>query len=531
MPEEKLHILLIDDDEDDYLITEDLLYDIGEQHYKLDWVSTYLEATDVIARKEHDVYLVDYRLGQETGLDVLRWAVANGIDTPFILLTGQGDHRVDLDAMEAGAADYLVKGQMDARLLERSIRYAIERHRGQKAQAQLENELRQSQKMEAIGHMAGGIAHDFNNILTAIMSYASLAKREIEPHSNVYQRLVGIEETSMRGANLTGQLLTFARRQVTVPRMVNLNDVVLNLDKLLRRLITADIELVILPSSDLASIKVDPSQLEQILINLVVNARDAMSSGGKLTISTNQVMIDGELAKQFVDVDQGEYVVLAVGDNGVGMSEEVKSRIFEPFFTTKELGKGTGLGLATCYGIVKQSNGHIDVESEPGVGTTFNIYFPCYKNGDSAQIEAVSNGKIDLQGGKETILVVEDEPALCQLIAEFLMQQGYRVFTAEHGEDALRQVDELEDFTLDLLVTDMVMPRLGGLSLAETLKKEIPNLKIMFMSGYADEMITHQSKLANNTKFIQKPFTVDTLTHEIRKFLDTPDNSAQTAVF
>lgn len=526
MPKEKLHILLIDDDEDDFLITEDLLYDIGEQRYELDWVSTYLEATDVIARKEHDIYLVDYRLGQETGLDVLRWAVANGIDTPFILLTGQGDHRVDLDAMEAGAADYLVKGQMDARLLERSIRYAVERHKGQKAQAQLENELRQSQKMEAIGHMAGGIAHDFNNILTAIMSYASLAKREVEPHSNVYQRLVGIEETSMRGANLTGQLLTFARRQVTAPRMINLNDVILNLDKLLRRLITADIELVILPSSELPPVKVDSGQLEQILINMVVNARDAMSDGGKLTISTKQLTIDVEQARHFVDIEPGEYVVLAVQDNGMGMSEEVQSRIFEPFFTTKELGKGTGLGLATCYGIVKQSNGHIEVDSTLGVGTTFSIYFPCYKSNNGEQFETTSNQIGALQGGKESILVVEDEPALCQLIAEFLTQQGYRVLTAEHGEDALRQVRALDDFELDLLVTDMVMPRLGGLSLAETLKKEMPDLKIMFMSGYADEMIAHESKLAYNTKFIQKPFTVDTLTHEIRQFLDSPPQTA-----
>ena len=522
MPNEKLRILLIDDDEDDYLITEDLLYDIGEQHYKLDWVSTYLAATDAIARKEHDVYLVDYRLGQETGLDVLRWAVANGIDTPFILLTGQGDHRVDLDAMEAGAADYLVKGQMDPLLLDRSIRYAIERHRGQKARDQLENELRQSQKMEAIGHMAGGIAHDFNNILTAIMSYASLAKREVEPNSNVYQRLVGIEETSLRGANLTGQLLTFARRQVTIPRLVNLNDIVLNLDKLLRRLITADIELVILPAADIAATKVDPGQLEQILINLVVNARDAMLDGGKLSISTKQLRIDEEQAKHFLDIEPGEYVALIVRDNGMGMSDEVQSRIFEPFFTTKELGKGTGLGLATCYGIVKQSNGHIEVESELDVGTTFSIYFPCFTNGELAVTETAVTTQTHIQGGKESILVVEDEPALCQLIAEFLTQQGYQVFTAAHGEDALRQVHDLDDIQMDLLLTDMVMPRLGGASLAEKLRKELPHLKVMFMSGYADEMITHQDELANDTKFIQKPFTVDKLTQEIREFLDSP---------
>ncbi len=528
MPDDKLRILLIDDDEDDYLITEDLLYDIGEQKYQLDWAASYLSATDAIARREHDIYLVDYRLGQETGLDVMRWAIANNIDTPFILLTGQGDHRVDMEAMEAGAADYLVKGQMDARLLERSIRYAIERHRGQKVQLQLEAELRQSQKMEAIGHMAGGIAHDFNNILTAIMSYVSLAKREIEPDSTIYQRLVGIEETSMRGASLTGQLLTFARRQVTVPRLVNLNDVILNLDKLLRRLITADIELVILPAPDLGIARVDPGQLEQILINLVVNARDAMPDGGKLTISTQQMFVDVEQTRHFVDFETGSYVVLQVRDTGTGISEEVKSRIFEPFFTTKELGKGTGLGLATCYGIVKQSHGHIDVESELGAGSVFTLYFPCVKNAQTKAPGTAVSSPEDLKGGKETILVVEDEPALRQIIAEFLEQHGYHILTAEHGEDALRLVENNGDLQLDLLVTDMVMPRLGGTSLAEAMKKRQPNLKVMFMSGYADEMITHQEWLSENTKFIQKPFTVDTLTQEIRDFLDTPPETAVT---
>ena len=531
MPEDKLRILLIDDDEDDYLITEDLLYDIGEQRYQLDWVSNYLAATDAIAKREHDIYLVDYRLGQETGLDVMRWAIANNIDTPFILLTGQGDHRVDMEAMEAGAADYLVKGQMDARLLERSIRYAVERHRGRKVQTQLEAELRQSQKMEAIGHMAGGIAHDFNNILTAVMSYVSLAKRQVDEESPVYRQLAGIEETSMRGASLTGQLLTFARRQVTMPRLVNLNDIIMNLDKLLRRLITVDIELVVLPASDVGIVKVDPGQFEQILINMVVNARDAMPDGGKLTISTQQMYVSEEQAKHFVEFEPGEYVILQVGDTGIGMSEEVKSRIFEPFFTTKELGKGTGLGLATCYGIVKQSHGHIDVTSELGVGTTFSIYLPCAQSEQAkAMATAVSAGQSEVKGGKETILVVEDEPVLRKIIAEYLEQHGYQVWTAAHGEDALRLVRDHDDVHLDLLVTDMVMPRLGGTSLAEEMKKRQPDLKIVFMSGYSDETINHQNWLAENAIFIQKPFTVDAFTKEIREFLDIPSEPSETAV-
>lgn len=515
-----LKILLVDDDEDDFLITQDLLEDIGNNRYQLDWVAAYEQALDRMARNEHDLYLVDYRLGKYSGLELLRWAVAERVNAPIIVLTGQGDHQVDLDAMDAGAADFLVKGQFDALLLERAIRYAVERHRAQEERIKLEADLRQAQKMEAIGHMAGGIAHDFNNVLTAILSYASLARRHVAPDHPVYSKLVGIEESSQRAANLTHQLLAFARRQVVAPRTLNLNDVVLNLDKLLRRLINAEIELVTLPGPNLRYVKVDPGQMEQVLVNLVVNARDAMPAGGKLKIWTSNEVLTKKEAQQLVEVDPGEYVCLSVSDTGLGMTADVRARIFDPFFTTKEPGKGTGLGLATCYGIVKQNKGHIQVESEPGKGTVFRVYLPCVP---ASEYEKDSRDLTNnLPRGEETILLVEDEPAVRQIVTELLEQQGYTVLTAVNGEDALHLIDNQQaPRRIDLLLTDIVMPRLTGTALADKVKVAHPSVKTVFMSGYADESLAKQGALEEaGTAFIQKPFTLEMLARKLREVLD-----------
>ena len=511
-----LRILLVDDDEDDYLITEDHLLEIASRSFQLDWAPDYATAVEAIARQEHDVYLIDYRLGQETGLDLLRWAMANGYKTPFILLTGQGDHQIDLEAMEAGAADFLVKGQIDARLLERSIRYAVERHRAEQARLRLEEELRQSQKMEAIGHMAGGIAHDFNNILTAVLSFAGLAKRQIGREHPAYNRLLGIEEASLRGAELTRQLLTFARRQVTTPRVFDLNELILNMDKFLRRLITANIELVTLPMPELCQVKADPAQIEQVLVNLVVNARDAMPDGGTLTIRTTRK----KLNKGFNGIARGNYACLIVSDTGVGMSKDVLGHIFEPFYTTKAPGKGTGLGLATCYGIVKQNNGHISVESKPGQGTEFQVFLPVASQQKTVGLPTRQQIETTVPTGDELILLVEDEPAVRQAMSEFLQKQGYKLITAANGEDALQQLNARQTTPPDLLLTDMVMPQLGGAPLAKILKEKFPKLKVLFISGYTDESIVQPDAIEPYAAYLQKPFTLNKLALEIRQLLE-----------
>jgi len=806
-----IRILLIDDDEDDFLITQDLLADLNDpfnpqnaDQFQLEWISTYDEALAAIANNRHDVYLVDYRLGRHNGLDFIREAIRRGCSNPLILLTGQGDRAVDIEAMRAGVADYLVKGKIDASVLERSIRYAIERQRaaeeiqrrnrelalfnhiiaasaaGQDSQSilemvcreltiafgvsltvaflfneeqtaanlvvrynrepassspqfeipitdnplfrfllahkaplvvadaltdtrfaqfqdllqlrniqsfllvpliindavvgaivfcanqprnfstpeinlawsladhvsgamertrltqshqrlitaieqseecviitdvqgvihyvnpafehitgytrqeavgqslenftnvsyndssyqnmllalrngqvwrgrfvnqrkdgqnfteeaivspvrneqgaivnyvhlkhdvtrqlQLEDQLRQSQKMDAIGQLAGGVAHDFNNLLTAIMSYSSLALEALPSNHPIYSDLQGIQKTTERAAALTRQLLAFARQQITQPRFIDLNESIMNMNRLLRRLIGADIELVTLPGESLGWVKIDPSQIEQVLVNLVVNARDAMPNGGKLTIETANVELDEEYTSRHAEVASGSYVMLAISDNGIGMTKEVQAHIFEPFFTTKEVGKGTGLGLATCFGIVKQSGGHIWVYSEPGHGTTFKVYLPQGISEDMALSSRSS--KYQLPSGTETVLLVEDETTVRDLAARVLRQRGYTVLEAANGEEALRILENRGEISIHLLLTDVVMPRMGGRALVNQLRSTGVMPKVLFMSGYTDNAVIQNDILSPNVDFLQKPFTPEQLAHKVRAVLN-----------
>ncbi len=396
---------------------------------------------------------------------------------------------------------------------------ALARFRLDKERQQLEEQYRQSQKMEAVGQLAGGIAHDFNNLLTGIMGHAGLAMRALPPGNPIRADLESIQKNADRAANLTRQLLAFARKQIIHPTVLDPNSLILSLDKMLRRLISEDIELVTLLASGLGWVKADPGQLEQILLNLAVNARDAMPDGGKLTIETANVALDQNYTGQHAEVIPGEYVMLAVSDTGVGMTEKVKARIFEPFFTTKEVGKGTGLGLATVFGIVKQSNGYIWVYSEPGRGTSFKIYLPRIKTMNS--LNPVSDKTDNLPRGTETVLVVEDEVSVRTLAARTLSQQGYTVLEAANGEEALHLIQDYSK-EIQLLLTDMVMPKMGGKILADQLTALRPKTKILFTSGYTDEAITHHGTLDAGVMFLQKPFSPKILVHKVRQVLDTP---------
>ena len=437
-----VRVLLVDDDEDDYVATRDLLSEVEGGRYLLDWVATYEEALSAFERDEHDVYLVDHHLGERNGLELLDDASRLGCRAPMILLTGHGDHDVDVRAMKAGAADYLVKGQINPSMLERSIRYAVERGRADQERSVLEDQLQQSQKMDAVGQLAGGIAHDFNNLLTAILGYSQLGITMVPADSRLMAHLQEIQRAAQRAADLTQQLLAFSRRQIIEQRWFNLNELILNTHKMLRRLIGEDIELVTVPQPDLGLAKVDPGQISQVLVNLAINARDAMLSGGKLSIETSNVTISPDLTSQVADLVPGKYVVLAVSDNGIGMTEEIRARIFEPFFTTKEQGKGTGLGLSTCYGIVKQHGGHISVCSESGKGTTFKLYLPRV---DSAVEDGHRDNQDILPTGGEKVLLVEDEETVRRMAARILREQGYTVLEAENGGEALRVAEELGD--------------------------------------------------------------------------------------
>ncbi len=383
----------------------------------------------------------------------------------------------------------------------------------------LEAQLRQSQKMEAIGQLAGGIAHDFNNMLTVINGYGELMLLSLpigEPHRVSVEQ---IREAGERAATLTRHLLAFSRKQVLQPKVLDLNAVVANMDTMLQRVISADIDLLTILSPGLASVKADPGQIEQILMNLVVNARDAMPEGGRLTIETADVVLDSDYARRHVDVSPGRYIMLAVSDAGCGMDKKTQARIFEPFFTTKEEGKGTGLGLSTVYGIVKQSGGNIWVYSEPGRGTTFRIYLPRIE--EAAEAVEPDKAPEPLPTGSETILLVEDEAGVRNLAKKILETYGYKVLDAAEGEDAFRLSGQHKGL-IHLMVTDMVMPEMSGRELADRLKPSRPNMKVLFMSGYTDKAMLHQGELDPGMAFLQKPFTPQTLARKVREVLGAP---------
>jgi len=383
----------------------------------------------------------------------------------------------------------------------------------------LEEQLLQAQKMEAVGRLAGGVAHDFNNLLTAITGYSELLLMRIHEHDPLRKDLEQIRKAADRAASLTRQLLAFSRRQILQPRVLNLNAVVADMEEMLQRLIGEDIDLVTVLHPELGRVKADPGQIEQVIMNLVVNARDAMPQGGKLTIETANVVLDEDYVRRHVGVEAGSYVMLAVSDTGVGMDEDVQSHLFEPFFTTKETGKGTGLGLATTYGIIKQSNGHIWVYSEPGQGTTFKIYLPRVEE----SIEPVTPvlALTESLRGTEIILLVEDEDAVREPARRVLVQNGYTVLEARHGEEALR-VCEQHEGTIHLMVTDVVMPEMSGRELAERLALLQPEMKVLYISGYTHNAIASHGVLEPGIAFLQKPFTPDALVCKVREVLDAP---------
>ncbi|HZE97430.1 MAG TPA: response regulator [Planctomycetota bacterium] len=425
----------------------------------------------------------------------------------------KGDAPIELSLSMAPLRDArgAISGAM-AVLADVSERKAAEYQRGQ-----LEEQLRQSQKMEAVGRLAGGVAHDFNNLLTAISGYAELLQGRFEPGGDIRGYVDEIQKSSNRASQLTRQLLAFSRRQVLQPRVLDLNQVVQNMDGLLRRLIGEHLELTTTLSAGLGSVRADQGQIEQVIMNLAVNARDAMPDGGRLTLETRNIELDGNYNDRHGRLRSGPHVVLSVSDTGSGMDAETQSHLFEPFFTTKEKDKGTGLGLATVYGIVKQSGGDIWVYSEPDRGTVFKIYFPRLE--ESPEQSAKPAARVGIVKGTETVLLAEDSDVVRRLLRELLTSNGYKLLEARHGGEAL-EISRGFEGKIDLLVTDMVMPQMSGRELSSHLRPKRPGMKVLYMSGYTEDAIARHGVLEPGTAFLEKPFTPDSLAKKVRELLD-----------
>ena len=378
-------------------------------------------------------------------------------------------------------------------------------------------QLQQAQKMEAVGRLAGGVAHDFNNLLTVIRGYTELIVRTVDQNPSVRAHAEEVLKAANRASSLTSQLLTFSRKQVLNLRIVNLNEVVANVEKLLGRLIGEDVQLVTKLGPNLASVKADPAQLEQVLMNLAVNARDAMPKGGTLTIETANAELDEAFTRQHLDFHPGHYSVLSVTDTGCGMNKDTISKLFDPFFTTKKPGKGTGLGLSIVHGIVKQSQGHILVSSTPGVGTTFTIYLPRVE--ESAEAPSSPTSMPTAATGSETVLVVEDEAQVRALECGLLKASGYTVLAAGDGEEAMRMLGEYSG-TIHLLLTDIIMPHMNGRELARQVVMSRPSTKVLYVSGYPDDTLIDAGLARSKEPFLQKPFAWDALLRTVRNVLD-----------
>jgi two-component system, cell cycle sensor histidine kinase and response regulator CckA len=620
-----IKVLLVDDDEDDYILTRDWFDEFQIPGSELEWVSSYTKGKEAIAKNRHDIYLVDYRLGEGNGLELLREAIANGSTAPIILLTGKGDREIDIEAMKAGAADYLEKSQLSAPLLERSIRYAIERKQteqkireqaalldvatdaifvrdlenkilfwnkaaerlygckkeeaiGKRTQdiwqtkhslqlqealnilmkngswegelyqttkydkeiivesrwtlvpfdkksqsilivntditqkKQLEAQFLRAQRLESIGTLASGIAHDLNNVLAPILMTAQLLETQLDDARS--KRLLPILVTNAkRGANLVKQVLSFTRGVEGDRTILQIKHLILEIRQVIKETFPKSIEVECETSRNLWTVSGDPTQLHQVLMNLCVNARDAMPNGGILTISAQNFIVDEHYARMHIDAKIGSYIVVVVADTGIGITNEVLDRIFEPFFTTKELGKGTGLGLSTVLGIVKSHAGFINVYSEVGKGSKFEVYLPAQETTETREEK-----ELELpHGSGELVLIVDDEPSIREITKTSLEAYNYKAITACDGIEAIALYAEYRD-KISIVLTDMLMPSMDGITTIRTLHKINPNVKIIAISGLATSDKMSAAYDLGIKAFLSKPYTAKQLLETINNF-------------
>jgi signal transduction histidine kinase len=510
-----LCVLHLEDDPNDAALVQSTL-EAGGIHCAITCVQNEDAFVTALEYGAFDLILSDVSLPAFDGLSALGIARERWPLLPVILVSGTLGEETAIDTLKSGATDYVLKGRL-VRLVP-AVRRAIEETEARAASERLKVQFIEAQKMEVVGQLAGGVAHDFNNILAVIMFCGNLIAAELDPGSPLRKYTEEIRHATERAVGLTRQLLIFSRKQAVQPVVIDLNEVVAELDQMLGRLVGENIELSIIPAKDIGHIRADTGYVGQVLMNLVVNARDAMPDGGILTIATGNGPLDEGYAHAHPGAHPGDWVTLSVRDTGTGMTDEVKAHLFEAFYTTKPQGVGTGLGLATCHTIVQESGGHIGVESEPGKGTTFRIYFPRVE----APLDAVARPSHSgpMPHGTETLLVVEDDAAVRNLARGILEALGYEVLLAANGQDAMRVVRDHKGAPIQLVVTDVIMPQMGGKVMMDWLHTADPGLKVLFTSGYLDDAIAHHGVLEPGVAFLPKPYTPGVLARRVRDILD-----------
>lgn len=513
-------ILLVEDDPGDAALVIRLLREGSGRRYRLERAETLALARAFLAEQQPAVVLLDLSLPDSHGLDTVRAVHALVPAVPLVVLTGHDDPDFALSTLEVGAQDYLVKGSFTGDGLLRAVRHAVVRAGLEARHRKLEEQLRQAQKMESVGTLAGGIAHDFNNLLTAIIGYGQISLLNQSADEALRGNLEQILAAAKRGAQLTQSLLLFSRKQDSDRRPVELNAVIGRVDRFLKRVIGEDIDFQVELAAEPLPLLADAHQLEQVMVNLATNARDAMPGGGFFRISTGRVELDREFVATHGEGKPGPYALLTVTDSGEGMSGETRARIFEPFFTTKKVGQGTGLGLAMAYGIVRQHDGFFNVYSERDKGTTFRIYLPLLAEAVPEAAGGEGESEEYPPGGRETILMAEDDPAIRNLTRSVLERFGYTVLEAEDGEQAVARFLENRE-CIDLLLFDLIMPRLNGKEALDEIRRLAPKVKCIFASGYAPELLRRKVSLDQETPMIYKPMSIKDLLSKIRQVLDS----------
>jgi len=511
-----LHILHLEDDLNEIDLVHEMLKAEGIS-CSINYAQDRPSFVQALERGGIDLIIADHALPGFDGLAALKMARAKWPELPFILMSGTVGEEFAIESLKSGVTDYVLKDRR-SRLVP-AVRRAMQEVEERLKCRQMEEQFIEAQKMEVIGQLSGGIAHDFNNILGIIIGNNDFVMGKLHSDNPLRKNLEEIKFAAERAVAVTRQLLVFSRKQSIQLVVLDLNEVIQSMDKMLSRLVGEHVELTIVLGKQLGRIKADSGYIGQMLMNLVINARDAMPNGGSLTIETSNASLAKKLAPPHPDGTANRHVLLSVRDNGIGMTGEVKARLFEAFFTTKPKDKGTGLGLATCQTIAKQSNAHIQVESELGKGTTFNVYFPRVDQPlhklTTRLLLSVSPAR-----GTETLLIVEDEAALRRMTSMALENQGYTILQASNGQEGLCVANAHKGPPIALVITDVVMPQMGGKLMSEWLKSHYPGIKILFTSGYTEESIVQQSVLDPTVAFLSKPYTLATLAGKIREILD-----------